>query len=251
MEHFFDKIFANQKFDISSLDYSGFESQVSFIEKLSQVQNSSVIIYDVFKKEYIYVHLDYAEELGYNPKKGEELGLEYYISLVHPEDFKFVLDTYKKAFSYINELSIREKKDYKLIYSYRTKGKEGKYYSVIDQMVVLELDKKGNVWLLMTISDKLPSNFKFKKANRQLLNTKNNKLYLFEDSIKFKEKAILSAREIEVLGLVSKGYASKIIADKLFLSVHTVNNHRKKILEKIDASNIAEAITYAKNLGFI
>jgi DNA-binding NarL/FixJ family response regulator len=65
------------------------------------------------------------------------------------------------------------------------------------------------------------------------------------------KKAILSTREVEVLGLVSKGFASKEIADKLFLSVNTVNNHRQNILEKVRASNTSEAITYAKNLGLL
>jgi DNA-binding CsgD family transcriptional regulator len=61
----------------------------------------------------------------------------------------------------------------------------------------------------------------------------------------------LSRREIEVLGLVSKGFASKEIADKLFLSVNTVNNHRQNILEKVRASNTSEAVSYARNLGLL
>jgi len=61
----------------------------------------------------------------------------------------------------------------------------------------------------------------------------------------------LSKREIEVLGLVSKGLASKEIADKLFLSVNTVNNHKQNILEKINASNTSQAVNYARNLGLI
>jgi len=55
------------------------------------------------------------------------------------------------------------------------------------------------------------------------------------------KKTILSTREVEVLGLVSKGFASKEIADKLFLSINTVNNHRQNILEKVRASNTSEA----------
>jgi len=43
------------------------------------------------------------------------------------------------------------------------------------------------------------------------------------------KKTILSTREVEVLGLVSKGFASKEIANKLFLSINTVNNHRLNI----------------------
>jgi len=51
--------------------------------------------------------------------------------------------------------------------------------------------------------------------------------------------------------LVSKGFASKEIADKLFLSINTVNNHRQNILEKVGAVNTTEAVTYARNLGLL
>jgi DNA-binding NarL/FixJ family response regulator len=65
------------------------------------------------------------------------------------------------------------------------------------------------------------------------------------------KKTILSRREIEVPGLVSKGFASKEIADKLFLSVNTINNHRQDILEKVKASNTSEAVKYARNLDLL
>jgi len=51
--------------------------------------------------------------------------------------------------------------------------------------------------------------------------------------------------------LVSKGFVSKEIADKLFLSVNTINNHRQNILEKTNATNTSEAVSYARNLGLL
>ena len=74
---------------------------------------------------------------------------------------------------------------------------------------------------------------------------------MFQNELEPNKKTILSKREIEVLGLVSKGFASKEIADKLFLSVNTVNNHRQNILEKVKASNTSEAVNYARNLGLL
>jgi len=74
---------------------------------------------------------------------------------------------------------------------------------------------------------------------------------MFKNELEPYKKTILSTREVEVLGLVSKGFASKEIADKLFLSVNTVNNHRQNILEKVKASNTSEAVNYARNLGLL
>jgi DNA-binding NarL/FixJ family response regulator len=74
---------------------------------------------------------------------------------------------------------------------------------------------------------------------------------MFKNELEPYKKTILSTGEVEVLGLVSKGFASKEIADKLFLSVNTVNNHRQNILEKVKASNASEAVNYARNLGLL
>ena len=48
----------------------------------------------------------------------------------------------------------------------------------------------------------------------------------------------LSSREQEILSLVKKGYASKEIANRLSLSLHTVNNHRKNIAHKCKVKSL-------------
>lgn len=57
--------------------------------------------------------------------------------------------------------------------------------------------------------------------------------------------AILSAREIEVLKLIAEEYASHEIADKLFVSINTVESHRKNLLKKIDVKNVVGLIKFA------
>lgn len=54
----------------------------------------------------------------------------------------------------------------------------------------------------------------------------------------------LSAREIEILGLIMQGYTNKEISEKLFIGFETVRTHRKHILEKTGASNTAALINY-------
>ncbi len=52
----------------------------------------------------------------------------------------------------------------------------------------------------------------------------------------------LSQREEEVLEYIMEGMTSKEIAHKLFISKRTVDNHRRSILKKMDARNIADVI---------
>lgn len=62
---------------------------------------------------------------------------------------------------------------------------------------------------------------------------------------------VLSNREIEVLTLISEGLTNVQIANKLFLSSHTVNTHRKNIMQKLRVNNTAAMVMYAVKSGFV
>ncbi|NQY67051.1 MAG: response regulator transcription factor [Flavobacteriales bacterium] len=66
-----------------------------------------------------------------------------------------------------------------------------------------------------------------------------------------KEKTALSEREIQITALVAKGFSNKEIADKLYLSVHTIGTHRKNILKKLGFSSICHLVLYALHTGII
>ena len=55
----------------------------------------------------------------------------------------------------------------------------------------------------------------------------------------------LSDRELEVLTLIGRGQTTRDIAEKLFLSVKTVEAHRERIKEKLKLKNGAELLRYA------
>jgi DNA-binding NarL/FixJ family response regulator len=59
----------------------------------------------------------------------------------------------------------------------------------------------------------------------------------------------LTARETEVLKLVAKGYAYREIADKLFISTKTVQNHVQNILTKLQLAGRYELMRYAIQRG--
>lgn len=62
---------------------------------------------------------------------------------------------------------------------------------------------------------------------------------------------ILTDREREILRLIATGATSREIARQLFLSSKTVDNHRARILEKLQVRNKAEAVAHAIRGGYI
>jgi DNA-binding NarL/FixJ family response regulator len=61
--------------------------------------------------------------------------------------------------------------------------------------------------------------------------------------------SILTGREREVLQLVAEGWPTKKIADHLYVSVKTVETHRRQIMKKLDIYSIADLTKYAIREG--
>lgn len=70
-------------------------------------------------------------------------------------------------------------------------------------------------------------------------------------SSKTSKLASLTNRETEVLKLIAEAYSTKQIADELFISVSTVETHRKSIVKKLDANNVAGLVRIAVSEGLV
>jgi DNA-binding NarL/FixJ family response regulator len=57
---------------------------------------------------------------------------------------------------------------------------------------------------------------------------------------------ILTAREVEILGMLEAGMSNREIADRLCIAVHTVKNHVHSVLTKLGVATRAEAAASAR-----
>ncbi|MDZ4846933.1 MAG: helix-turn-helix transcriptional regulator [Chitinophagales bacterium] len=62
---------------------------------------------------------------------------------------------------------------------------------------------------------------------------------------------MLTKREKEVLDLIMQGLTSTEIAALIFISLDTVETHRKNIIQKMNARNVVDAVVRALGMGFI
>ena len=70
-------------------------------------------------------------------------------------------------------------------------------------------------------------------------------------SRKQKVTEVLTEREIEVLQLATQGLSNQEIADKLYLSLRTVQSHRNHIFNKLQVSSRTEAVVHALKEGWV
>ena len=62
--------------------------------------------------------------------------------------------------------------------------------------------------------------------------------------------SVISAREREVLQLIAEGWSTKQIASHLYVSIKTIETHRRQIMKKLDLHTIADLTKYAVREGF-
>ena len=60
----------------------------------------------------------------------------------------------------------------------------------------------------------------------------------------------LSSRELAVLGLIAQGLSNQEVAEQLFISLHTVKTHARRINGKLGVARRTQAVAKAKALGF-
>jgi DNA-binding NarL/FixJ family response regulator len=74
-----------------------------------------------------------------------------------------------------------------------------------------------------------------------------------EKEVKIKDSSYdtLTRREQEILVLLAQGLSTKQVAEKLFISPKTVENHRSNILFKLNLHSTLELVRYAARLGII
>jgi DNA-binding CsgD family transcriptional regulator len=164
-----------------------------------------------------------------------------------PTLFKFLIDSIKEAPSEIKQNFVA--------YGYGMKHfrPSGKPFHTMVQIFGLEFNEKSYPMLCFIVDQDIdhlikPSDQYWGRVsfnNGEFVTTFSSKDMLL------KKQDIFSARELEVLKLLMKGYESKAIGEKLFISSNTVDNHRKNMIHKLDARDTTALVQLTKQLGIL
>lgn len=243
----YEELLDTQRFDPGELDYSVLERHVPQLTLLSQVANSGITVFDMYARRHVFASCNFSELFHYDLEGIASEDSAYFAGRIHPDDRHTLHRNGIVCLRYLmehKELVF----DVKLIEEYRV-DVGGHYVRVIEQFQVLELDRSGNnIWLSLSMLDVSPNQRTEDGVLGRLLNYRTGEVLPMPLP---EMRTELSERETEVLRLVGRGLLSKEIAERLSISVHTVNTHRQRILEKLDADNSIEAVRYAAIRGLL
>lgn len=250
LQHEYMEVLSRQPLDHEGLDYTLFEKHKPTLATLAAIGNTGVSVFDLFKKNHLFYSPNYSSFLGYKPGEIVEKGQAFLDEKIHPEDYTVLLRNGILLLNLFRQFPVKDKPDYKFINDYRILNAANTYVRIIEQHQVLELDRMGNTWLSLSIIDISPDQDLREGVKSQLLNFKTGQIIPFDQTAE-KTGQELTEREIEILQLVKNGFLSKEISTKLSISIHTVNTHRQRVLEKLGANNSMEAVFFASKSGLL
>lgn len=244
-------MWSRQKISSLDVDYNYWEHKRETIRQMSHMSRSCMFTVDVFKGIYDFASGSFADIFGFNPSYINNIQQQGDIleERIHPNDRDKMLDIQIKHGRFIYSLPSQERNDYRNTFQFRMLNARGLYVNVVSRQQVIETDQNGKAWIIMGMMDISPDQTLYDDIRYSSCNLKTGQIVTAP--VLSTMEATLSEREREILQMISQGLLSKEIADKLSISIHTVNNHRKNILLKLEVNNSIEAINYAKKTGLL
>ncbi len=243
-----EELWSRQQISSPDVDYDLWNRKRESIREFSGMSQSYIFTVDVFKRRYDFASESFAHVFGYNPeliKDIREQG-DFLEERIHPDDRKQLAEYQIEHGLFIYSLPPEYRNDYRQIFQFRMLDAKQQYVNVTSRHQVIQTDKSGKAWIVMGIMEISPDQLPASHVKRTVVNINTGEILT---SLPIPVEKRLTKREKEILLLIRQGYLSKEIAGKLNLSIYTVNNHRKNILEKLNVDNAIEAIGLIGGFG--
>ncbi|SDF80761.1 regulatory protein, luxR family [Dyadobacter soli] len=240
----------NRYYDFDGFEPDRLDKQLALIRAMAQLSSSGVTVYDLQKQTHVYVSSNFYKLYGYDFGTMDScIPNEVFDEKIHPDDREPLARNGYEAMKYLMTQPPHTRKQFKLVTEYRIIPDAQSIIRVTEQHQVLELDAAGNIWLSLAVIEISP-NQSLTEVRAQAINFHTGELIKLENNV-ITGGIKLTSREKEILTMIGTGKLSKEISALLDISVHTVNTHRQRILEKLQADNSIEALKSAKTIGLI
>lgn len=174
-------------------------------------------------------------------------GLPASLNNLHPDDFSIFSERlFPEIIKFFYGLKSEDRGCYRVSYNYRYKRKDKTYIHLQQHSTFTDFNRFNlpvrNFSIISVISAS-------KRDNTLVLTItrihEGRETLVMQKRFNHEKPSIFTEREREILHLAMKGYTGKEIAEKLFISLNTVRNHKKNMMEKTNTPNIASLIDYA------
>lgn len=171
--------------------------------------------------------------------------IDFQALLLHPEDkVRFCEKVFPDILKFMDTIPEPGLPDYRFTFNHRYIRQDGSISQFLQEGTLSFSEDKNipvlNLRVFTEIGDFKTDETMILSIFRYTVEQGYQKVYtkVYSDN----DASQLSCREIEIIKLCLEGLSSKMIADKLNLSIHTVKNHKRNCMEKTLTHNITELI---------
>jgi hypothetical protein len=217
------------------------------LEEMTKYNNQFFFIADLIQVKILFTSKRSVEMIGIEP---DDVSPYHFFEATHPEDIHRHNLGRSKLFGLAQGLFIAESGNALLSSNLKIRNPVGGYSNLLFQCYLFYSSVPAKTVYLIQVHTDVE---RFKKIKHGYHYYVGNDLSFFrypDEELLCKGHAF-SDREFEILMLIKSGLNSEQVAEKLFLSKHTVNTHRTNILEKSGKTNIWEVIYELIEQGYL
>ncbi len=208
------------------------------LEALMEVNDQFFYIADAIQMKVLFTSARSLQMIGIDPL---ELSPYHFMEAIHPSDSQRYNLGRAKIIKLAQELFIAEKGYILMATNYKFRSPSGGFSDLLIQGYLYFTSIPYKTVYFLKIHTNIDWHKKIKHGYHYYIG-KDLSMLRYPDADMLNLGNLFSDREFEIIKLIESGMSSEKIADKLFLSVHTVNTHRRNILEKSGKESLVELI---------
>lgn len=188
------------------------------------------------------------ELTSYEKDEWKQFEPEFLSPIMHQEDWLYFLGGVQYMLGFLQQIPISERKNYRFNIYARIKNTNHEYRWMVIQFPKIIYSKEGKGLSSLVVITDLSHFSIVNQPVMTMIDTTNSRKPFYKAIVEKESmsvnKAYITKREREILALMIHGKTSPEIAEKLFISYHTVENHKKNLRMKTESKTSAELIYY-------
>jgi DNA-binding CsgD family transcriptional regulator len=230
--------------------YKGIDRNDSLLiqlEDMTEANNQFFYIADIIQMKVLFTSKRSKQMIGIEP---EEVTPYHFMEATNSVDIQRLNLGRAKIIKMAQDLFIAEKGSAILSTNYKVRNALGEYTNLLIQCHLFFTTFPYKTVFFLKIHTGIDWHKKIKHGYHYYIGN-DLSYFRYPDEEMLMKGNVYSDREFEILRLIESGLTSEEIAEKLFISPHTVNTHRRNILEKTGKTHISDVIYYLKEQGVL
>lgn len=227
-------------------NYKTISSLIHSVKAFARITYQSVYLIDYYKQDFLYVSDNPLFLCGHTAQEVKEMGYQFYLQHVPEDEQKMLIELNSSGFKFFESRDDVNK--YKCFMSYDFHlQQDSKKILINHKLTPVLLTNEGRIWIALCIVS-LSAHKESGHVEFHMDGLYDYWDYSFEvHKWKLHKGVVIKEEEREVLRLSAEGLTMTEIAEKMCRSVDTIKFYKRNLFEKLQVSNVMEAISRATN----